>query len=334
MNEYRYKLERYRGMKTRHQCPQCRKPKKFTRYIDITTNEYLPYEYGKCERLDNCAYHLSPYKTGYSKQKWLEEKGNEDWKKVHQILPIKSKPKPVYIPFDIFRKSLIPEAYERNNFIIYLDRILGTQRTQKLLNTFYIGSCNYWQGATVFWLINETNKICGGQVILYGNDGHTHKEPRADGTVKRYNGWIHTALEASYKKKQQPIPKWLNNYSAQEGNKSPCLFGLPQLRNEPNTKPIAIVEAAKTAIIATAYLPQYIWLAVGGLSYLNESRLSSIKGRNITLFPDKGGFERWSKKAKELYHVGNFTVSDLLERKGKEGTDLADYLTQYSVNDF
>ena len=113
------------------------------------------------------------------------------------------------------------------------------------------------------------------------------------------------------------------------------MFGLPQLKNEPLTKPVAIVEAAKTAIIATEYLPQYTWLAVGSLSYLNEDRLRALEQRNITLFPDKGAFEHWAGKIRELSKIANVNISDLLERKATDqGSDLADYLTQFDVGSF
>ncbi|MBK9632275.1 MAG: hypothetical protein IPO62_14640 [Saprospiraceae bacterium] len=105
------------------------------------------------------------------------------------------------------------------------------------------------------------------------------------------------------------------------------------------TKPIAIVESEKTAIIASVYLPQFIWVAVGSSTNLNAEKCCVLSGRTVILFPDcskpKEGkptvFETWSKKAKELSHLAIFTVSDLLERKATaeekiQGLDIADYL--------
>jgi hypothetical protein len=105
------------------------------------------------------------------------------------------------------------------------------------------------------------------------------------------------------------------------------------------TKPVAIVESEKTAIIASQYLPQFIWVAVGSLSNLNAEKCSILKGRIVILFPDLNGFDKWSSKAKELSQLAIFTVSDLLERKTteaekKQGFDLADYLIKFNYKDF
>ena len=60
---------------------------------------------------------------------------------------------------------------------------------------------------------------------------------------------------------------------------------------------------------------------------------------SVTLFPDLNGFEKWSNKAKELSHIANFTISDLLERKAtetekKQGYDFADYLIKCDYKAF
>ena len=251
-----------------------------------------------------------------------------DWKRKKFVPKPIQQTKPIYIPTDLFKASL--SDYDNNDFAQYLNRLLGTEKAKELIERFYIGTSKYWNGpTTVFWLIDIKKQIAGGQIVLFDKNGNTYKETKKNGTKKRFNSWVHSAIKNTYKKDNKPLPEWLKNYIA-NSPKFPCLFGLPQLDKEPLTKPVAIVEAAKTAIIATAYLPQYIWLAVGSLSYLNKNRLKDLKGRNITLFPDKGGFERWNNKAKELSDLANFTVSDLLERKeAEQGSDLADYLIKY-----
>ena len=335
MNKYRYVLEPYKSMKNRHTCPECNKGKTYTRYIDTKTGDYLPEKYGKCERLNNCAYHLNPYKDGYHKKIWLQE-NRKEWKpditkRVYKPPPLKQKT--TVIPTQLFKASL--KDYQNNSFAQYLNQLLGTEKAKELIARFYIGTSKHWNNpATIFWLIDRKKQIVGGQVVLFDKNGNTAKKTMADGTKKRFNSWVHTALKKTYQKEKKSLPEWLKNYIA-NSPKFPCLFGLPQLDKEPLTKPVAIVEAAKTAIIATAYLPQYIWLAVGSLSYLNKDRLKDLKGRNITLFPDKGGFERWSKKANELSDLANFTVSNLLERKeAVKGSDLADYLIKYDWRQF
>lgn len=320
---YRYTLEKYGGMSTRHTCPQCEKPKKYTRYIDVETNEHLPYEYGKCERVNNCDYHLNPYNAGYHLTKMKDTDWNPPRLQVKKRPP--KKQAPVFIPYSYFKKSLT--NYSNNNFVDFLFTLFDEEKTQKLIERFYIGTSKYWDGATVFWLIDEDDQIRGGQVILYNEFGKTKKELQKDGSTKRYNSWVHTAIKSSYGRSGKSIPEWLKKYSKSENPKSPCLFGLPQLKTEPRNKPIAIVESAKTAIIATGFYPEYIWLAVGGLEMLNEKRLKALEGRNVTLFPDKGGFEKWKKKITQRNYRSKFNLSDLLEKLDVEcGKDIADFL--------
>jgi hypothetical protein len=75
------------------------------------------------------------------------------------------------------------------------------------------------------------------------------------------------------------------------------------------------------------YLPQYIWLATGSKSNFKLELLKPIKNRNCIAFPDKGEFNNWNNKAKELQAIGyKIAVSQILEQtEFKNGFDLADY---------
>ena len=131
--------------------------------------------------------------------------------------------------------------------------------------------------------------------------------------------WVHKALK-------QPVVETRQ-----------CLFGEHLLSDK--TKPVAIVESEKTAIIASAYLPQFIWVAVGGVENLNAEKCSVLKKRNVTLFPDLKAFDKWNIKTKELSQIARFQISDLLECKAteaerKQGLDLADYLVKFNCKEF
>ena len=71
-NNYRFILEK--GSK-KHYCPYCNK-KRFVRYVDLDTGEYLPEQYGKCDRLINCGADNNPYLDGYVKSIYLQEQGS------------------------------------------------------------------------------------------------------------------------------------------------------------------------------------------------------------------------------------------------------------------
>jgi hypothetical protein len=56
MNNYRYILD---TTAQKYRCPSCGK-KRFVRYVDATTGELLPEEYGRCDREANCGHHEPP----------------------------------------------------------------------------------------------------------------------------------------------------------------------------------------------------------------------------------------------------------------------------------
>jgi len=55
-NKYRYILD---TGSTKHPCPNCGK-NTFVWYIDTTTGEYLPGNFGRCDREANCGHHERP----------------------------------------------------------------------------------------------------------------------------------------------------------------------------------------------------------------------------------------------------------------------------------
>jgi hypothetical protein len=330
---HRYRLQPYAGPKSRTNCPACGKLHCFTRYLDNYTGELLPDKYGRCDREANCGYHLSPYATDagglkYARQVRLAEQqatpaGPRRPAQATLRAPVLS------IPADVVMATL--GSYKRNNLARLLRHHFGWGVADELLVRFRLGTSAYWPGSCVFWLIDEQGRTRGGQVVLYDETGHTVKQKRSDGTSYRCTRWAHTALAYAYRQHGTPPPTWLSEYE-QFGKKSPCLFGLPQLAIAPDWQPIAIVESAKTAMLATPYFPSYIWLATMGLSYLTADRLVPLRDRRIILFPDAGAFAVWQNKADELRSLGfDVNVSNELEKlvtsdEHKAGIDLADVL--------
>jgi len=109
---------------------------------------------------------------------------------------------------------------------------------------------------------------------------------------------------------------------------------------------VAVVESEKTAIIASVFIPSFIWIATGGKGYekynkdgqINEvsellrAKLKPLAGSNVVLFPDLGAVEDWQELALQLSDITNIEVNDLLQTAAKEyqlpdKSDLCDYLT-------
>ena len=295
-------------------CHLCKAEQSFSRYINTETGEQLADHVGKCL---HCNFHYTP------KQFFEDAKneGNAPKQKRGEKKVLKSAPKeakltsikePSFMPFELFKQSL--NGYNNNYFVSFLYQHFGTTGANELISRYYIGTSKHWTGATVFWQIDIKGKIRAGKIMLYSpTTGKRIKEPFS------HIQWVHSVLK-------------LPDYELKQ-----CLFGEHLLRD--NTKPVAIVESEKTAIIASAYLPQFVWLACGSLNSLGAERCAALKGKNVVLFPDLKGFDKWKEKAKELAHLARFTVSDLLESKATErqkeqGLDIADYLLQYDVKCF
>ena len=242
------------------------------------------------------------------------------------------------IPDEVFRQSL--GYYERNQFALLLRNHFGMSIADELLKRFNIGTSGRWPGACVFWYIDEQQRIRGGQIKLFDDTFHTVKYVLKDGEKRNYTTWVHSAYARRCDEQNKPYPEWLRAYLDERNDvqKSPCLFGLPQLLTAPVDQPVAIVEAPKTAVISTPYFPGFVWLAVGALSYLNADRLAPVRGRKIELFPDlskdRSAFDRWNRVASELMAQGfNITVSTYLEdnatfQEKEAGFDLADFLLE------
>lgn len=305
MKDYRYILEKYKGSQSRFICPNCQdKRRTFVRYIDTETGNYLPEEFGRCNRSEKCGYHKKPTNKYFA-----------EGEAVQITTPPKPKPeqKPVsIIPLEIFKASL--KGYQANNFTRYLVELFGAEIASQLISKYFIGSSKHWNGASVFWQIDIQGRVRTGKIMLYSpTTGKRVKEPF------NYITWVHKALE-------QP-----------EFNLKQCLFGEHLLKDK--LKPVALVESEKTAIIASVYLPQFLWLAVGGKENLKLEKLQVLQGRTVVLFPDLKAFDKWQANVQKLKHLAKFTVSDLLERKASEadkeqGFDLADYLTRFDFKDF
>lgn len=315
MNAYRYRLDNSRPTRL-FICPNC-EWREFKCYVDSELGEYLPEHVGRCNREHHCGYHYTPRhffsETGqsYPESSQRRRKGTartaESTATEPQLVSV--------IPFDLFRDSLEnTEARQGNNLIRYLFRRFHASITGDAVRRYFIGSSTHVNGATVFWQIDREGNVRAGKVMLYDPiTGRRNKD--------RKPTWIHTLV---------PLPGY---------RLGQCFFGEHLLKSEPENKPVAVVESEKTAIIGSIYLPEYIWLASGGLRNLSPDRCSVLTGHEVILYPDLGCFETWSEIADKIRANVDcrIAVSDLLERNANDtereyGLDLADYLIRSCPN--
>jgi len=340
-NSHRYILEK--GSK-KHYCPECGK-KTFVRYIDKQTGDYLPSQYGRCDRESNCSYYLNPYLDGYVKAIREQENGIIG---ITQITVPKQKyfctntkltpkPEPVSIPVEILKKTLEPKHYEQNIFIQNLLSLVvfpfEIKDIEKVISLYYLGTISkgYRAEAVTFPFIDINGNVRAVQVKQFDEANHTI------GT-----DFLHSIIEKHYVRNNKPLPGWLEAYIRQDKRIS-CLFG-EHLLNKYPLNPVALVEAPKTAVYGTLYFgfPEqtgnFIWLAVYNRSSFSFDKLKILHGRDVYVFPDlsKDGstFNEWQAKAKEIENRlpgTHFIFSDLLEKIAPEmdkqaGSDIADFL--------
>lgn len=212
------------------------------------------------------------------------------------------KPKSSFHDYELVSQS--GRNYKQNNFVQFLKSLFTEEEVKNAVLKYLIGTSKYWEGATIFWQIDNAQKVRHGKVMLYNRETGKRVK-KADG--KAYINSVRSILK-------------LKNF-----NLNQCLFGL-QLINETNQKTIAVVESEKTCVIMSIFKPEYTWLATGMKGGFKYETLKPIKDYKIIAFPDKSEYADWLNKATELNALG-FTihVNEWLELSNyADGTDLAD----------
>ncbi|MBD0836531.1 DUF6371 domain-containing protein [Aestuariibaculum suncheonense] len=154
-----------------------------------------------------------------------------------------------YIDYDVVR--LFVENPKENNLLFYLRNTYPEDLVNSVKEMYHIGTGK--DGGVVFWLINIEGNVQKAKVVYYGKDG------------KRTN-----YFKVPYKNE--------NGYYS-------CLFGEHLLAFD-NHKPIVLVESEKTAIVCAMELPNYRWLAYGGINGLTDTKLKPLIGEKVVIVPD------------------------------------------------
>jgi len=222
--------------------------------------ESYPSNFGYCH---SCGVATTPpavYKDEKGEQyQWNEITNNWDNNIVNTpptILVLEDKhnlnlPKQRFITESIIWKyyEVVPE----NNLLQYLRKSYSEQDMDRVKEDYVLGSTK--DGGTIFWLINEDLQIQKNKICYYRENG------------KRTN-----RFKAPYKNE--------DGYYA-------CLFGAHLLGGIRKGKDLVVlVESEKTAIVGAIMLPQFTWLAFGGINGLTERKSSYLSGHKVLMIPD------------------------------------------------
>ena len=255
--------------------------------------------------------------------------------------PPRQKPAPLQLltlPFDMVTSR--EDGREENTLVTWLRNGIGwdycqRQRIDKVLEDYHLGT-NRRNGMTIFWQIDEQQRVRTGKMMLYRQDGHRDRDTR-------YNfDWVHSALSRHWDDERHemtydpPYP-FPDIYDPSKQEPIQTLFGMHLLNAYGQTGQVNIVESEKTALImATAYGNHNgeVWMACGGLEMLSRERLAPIikQHRRIVLYPDRDGIDRWRAKAENLrydrLHINAEPVLKWWRDGDGEKADVADVVVR------
>jgi len=305
-------LQKYKGISTRHTCPECGQKQSFTLYLDGNTNEPIHRTVGKCNRESKCGYHYSP-KQYFLDNPPLSPPLVGGW--VGSISKPIALPQPIgTIPFSYVQNS----ASYKNNFVRFLCEILTNEQIASIGENYAIGATK--SNEVIFWQIDINGKVRTGKIMQYN--------PETGRRIKHESGaidWVHNKL-----KKSGTLPE---DYNLQQ-----CFFGEHLLRLRPEAT-VCIVESEKSALISAAIFPDEIWLAAGGINGLQEEKCKVLENRTVILYPDLNAFEKWNEKLLLIKNQCSceITVSTLLEdiatpQAKAKGLDVADFMINQLKN--
>lgn len=177
-----------------------------------------------------------------------------------------------------------------NNLLLYLRSKYGNEKVNLTKEMYVIGTCE--RGGTIFWNIDKDLRVKKSKISFYTLDGR--------------------------RKNMFKVP-----YKNEDGYYS-CLYGEHLLIDDLKGKQIVVlVESEKTAIVGNINMPQYTWLAYGGINGLTNDKVLPLVGHRVLIIPDisRNAVEIMAKKLPNLLKIGiNAEIWDMTE--GRSDQDL------------
>jgi hypothetical protein len=164
---YKYSLDK---TSKKFICPVCNK-KRFVRYFDFEKNNYLPHEYGRCDRESSCGYHLTPAT-------------NPTFTTIEKTKPLQA--------ISTISEGYVNAStshYNHNNLFQFLLKHFSEEEILQCFQKYQIGTSKIWNGSCVFWQIDMNNNVRSGKIMLIdSNSGKRIKKPYP------HINWVHKVL--------------------------------------------------------------------------------------------------------------------------------------------
>ena len=271
-------------------CPACGdKRKTFVPYVDKNNNIVDVEKYGRCERINSCGYTSYPKTNG---NKWEREI-------IKRSVIIEPK------PIEFVSKNIVEATFHNfkyNPFFMFLARTFNMETAYELQAKYNIGTAS--NGGTIFW---QQENYSDGRKGLFRTGKVIYYNPNGKRNHDRKSWFVHSKIRPDFVYQQ-------------------CFFGL-HLADE--TKPIALCESEKTAVMMSVFQPEFTWLASGGSEMLSTIRLAELP-RLDKVFADNGQFVKWEKSTRNFEGRQMDVTVDQAVKNGliEEGSDILDLVLQ------
>jgi hypothetical protein len=236
-----------------------------------------------------------------------------------------------------------PKSYVPNSFIESLEKRFGLEPIERVVDLYKLG--RFVDSGVVFPYLYTDNHVCSAKIMFFDDELHRIQEGK-----KKYPRYLHNLI-------YQSDGLWsydLNDYD-DCGNIIPfklklSLFGHNQVIND-KQKTICLVESEKTAVIMSIVLPEFIWVASGGKTLIQDYKFLFFTGRKCLVFPDLSADDNvwsyWSDKLNgynrkygyEFEIIDYYSEflrydSELIRFSKCEGKfDIADFVLDFNKND-
>lgn len=208
-------------------------------------------------------------------QDWLQSyAGAKDWHEAMEIM--KGNATPSAMLTDVSSRDMVSETryvdkseydgcaafdLQRCPLFVWMAGLFGKERTEEVWRKYHVTTDGY--GLAVFWYTNKDGKICKDKRIAYKHDGHRDKD---------FGG--------------------TSRFRTSQGYRERTLFGAHLVRD---CASVSVVESEKTALLASLFNPNEVFVATGG-----KNGVSLFNCLDCKLYPDMDAVEDWANTGKPI----------------------------------
>lgn len=225
------------------------------------------------------------------------------------------------IPADYMTGTIAGELLTKNNFYQFLLNYLPPDVIAQTFRMYNVGTHNYWRGSTLYWLVNQENKITHSKIVLHGK--HNGKVVAPGNTVEHFNDQTRRYELVSAEKYCAKLYNGFDEFTNRLKLRA-CFFG-SHLISQKDKRPVILVQNESSAVIGSIYVPDAVWLAVGDARFEQLRNLKVLANKKVIILPNYGGFStilskytEWCRIAKQVLQSSpqlnlQIQVSDALE---------------------